>query len=68
MGPFGWITTQVNDYLILVLPMHDSKEHDQRSARCSCRPKVFLENGSTVIVHNAFDGRHMVEERSRMVQ
>lgn len=53
-----------------VVPVDDEKGHEEE--RCGCGAKVErYENGNSVTVHNAFDGREIVEravdevERSR---
>ena len=45
-----------------VVPVADMKAHEERGATCWCHPvvKVF-ENGGLLVVHNAMDGRELVE-------
>ncbi len=51
---------------IHVLPINDSKEHEE-SEICSCKPEIKThskdgtEFGSWMIIHNAFDGREWNE-------
>ncbi len=43
------------------IPIEDIKEHEEGST-CSCLPKVIFHNGEMIIVHMAFDGRHLIEQ------
>lgn len=46
-----------------VYPVNDLYPHDTESADCDCDPKVeFLESGDTLVVHNAWDGREIIEQ------
>lgn len=45
---------------IHVVPINDTKEHDESMA-CHCRPEIQPQEGNYVIVHNAFDGREWKE-------
>lgn len=29
---------------------------------CTCCPNIIFENGEMIVIHMAFDGRHLVEE------
>lgn len=45
-----------------VLPNNDEREHDE-SEYCWCHPKSQRQpNGNWVIVHNAMDGRELIEQ------
>jgi len=44
-----------------ILPTNDLKPHTEDST-CECKPKVIIENGEIIIIHNSFDGREHVEE------
>lgn len=44
-----------------VVPMNDSRRHIS-SPDCACLPEIHFENGMTMLVHNAFDGRELAEE------
>lgn len=46
-----------------VSPTNDSREHDtENGGQCECEPRVeFLENGDTLVIHNAWDGREIIE-------
>lgn len=52
---------------IVVVPMNDSKPHDEYSTTCRCDPRVMFENGEMIIIHNAFDGRHYEEQMSEIL-
>ena len=43
-----------------VTPINDSEEHTEDSL-CKCKPTVITENGSMIIIHNAFDKREKSE-------
>lgn len=46
-----------------VYPLNDAKEHVQRGEYCHCAPQVRKqEDGSVVVVHNAYDGREFYEQ------
>ena len=44
-----------------VYPAHDSYPHEVDGAPCPCKPKIKRENGETIIVHNAWDMRDIIE-------
>lgn len=43
-----------------VLPLNDIKEHQEEST-CHCQPKVKIEGGEMICIHNAFDKRELKE-------
>lgn len=43
-----------------VLPINDVQEHTE-SAFCECNPTVKQEGEHLIVIHNAFDGRELVE-------
>ena len=47
-----------------VYPVNDLDPHDTESAGdCPCGPSMeTLENGDILIVHNAYDGREIIEK------
>ncbi len=47
-----------------VYPVNDARPHDTESGgTCECEPKVeFLDNGDTLVIHNAWDGREIIEQ------
>ena len=47
--------------MIEVLPIKDSAEHT-KGGMCICYPNIIFENGEMIVIHMAFDGRHLVEE------
>jgi len=50
------------DYAYHVVPLDDDQEH-QLSRECECRPRAkAVDDLSTIIVHNSFDGREAYEE------
>ena len=64
----NWKTQQLADYLIAVTPIGDTHTHTLEDPNCPCAPKILYENGSKIIVHNAFDGRHLLEQKASMTQ
>ena len=46
--------------MINVIPINDLKEHTENST-CECEPKVIIENGEMIVVHNSFDRRELIE-------
>lgn len=47
--------------MINIIPIDDLEEHKNNST-CKCNPKVIFENGEIILVHYAFDKRHITEE------
>lgn len=43
-----------------IMPINDLQEHEQ-SNTCECRPKLEIENGEMIFVHNAYDKRELFE-------
>ena len=50
-----------------VYPVNDARPHDTESgATCDCGPVLkILENGDSLVVHNAWDGREIFKELDR---
>ena len=51
---------------IHVLPINDLIEHEETST-CPCRPKVEMENGEMIVIHNAMDNREIVEQAEAII-
>lgn len=46
-----------------VYPLKDLHPHNLDGVECDCNPKIEdYENGGTVVIHNAFDGRELMEQ------
>jgi len=45
-----------------VFPVNDLRPHADSGYDCECQPSVKLEGDSVLVVHNAFDGRDIIEE------
>ena len=46
-----------------VYPLDDLKEHCvDGDGVCDCNPRIIEQNGTTIVVHNAWDGREYFEE------
>jgi hypothetical protein len=54
--------------MVMVLPVDDIKEHDEDSTTCECEPKIIWESGEMILVHNAFDGRHLEEQIQEILE
>lgn len=48
--------------MIHVLPIDDTKPHEEEGTMCPCAPTVEWENAEAVVIHNAFDGREISED------
>lgn len=48
--------------MVHILPVNDIHEHLEIEA-CPCKPKIILENGKYIIVHNSYDGREKSETK-----
>lgn len=46
--------------MIHVIPTSDIKEHHYNT-HCHCNPKLVMESGSMIVVHNSFDEREILE-------
>ena len=46
---------------ITVRPIGDKREHDWLSTDCPCMPTTEVYGEKMVIIHNAFDFRHVTE-------
>lgn len=44
-----------------ILPNNDLKSHKEDST-CDCKPRVIIENGEMIVIHNSYDGREKQEE------
>jgi len=47
---------------IHVVPIDDLREHDEMGTTCWCAPRVYEEDGNTLVVHNSMDGRELIEQ------
>lgn len=45
---------------IHIIPINDTKPHVEEST-CECGPKLEVENGEMIFIHNSFDGREIYE-------
>lgn len=43
-----------------VTPNNDVEQH-RESYSCSCVPRIEIESGNMIIIHNSFDGREGIE-------
>lgn len=43
-----------------IIPLNDLKEHIEFPC-CDCNPKITVENGEEIIIHNSFDRRELIE-------
>jgi hypothetical protein len=53
-----------------IIPLNDLEEHVEDST-CKCCPRLIMENGEMILVHNSFDGREIrerLEERRKKLQ
>lgn len=44
-----------------VYPLNDDKEHTLEGLGCECKPRVEIENGREIVIHNSYDGREKLE-------
>lgn len=56
-----WGTFVQDNGDIAVMPIDDLYEHEPASKNCLCHPIVELVGAHLLIVHNAFDKRHIEE-------
>lgn len=52
---------------IHVLPVNDIEDHEEFST-CKCEPKVIIENGEMIIIHNSFDYREIIEQTREILK
>lgn len=50
-----------------VIPINDIKKHIEKPT-CKCSPKVIVENGQSIYIHNSYDGREIVEEAKSRIK
>lgn len=51
-----------------LLPEGDVKKHEE-SENCSCKPRIVdVEDGVTMIIHNAFDCREVYEQAEERIK
>jgi hypothetical protein len=48
--------------MIHILPIDDLEPHIESGTSCKCNPKVEIEEGELIVIHNAFDLREVVEK------
>lgn len=47
---------------IHVVPVNDWLPHNESSSGCGCSPRIEPGiDGSTIVIHNSFDGRELLE-------
>lgn len=47
--------------IIHVLPINDMHKHAEEGHSCLCNPKIKIENGHMIVIHNSWDGRELYE-------
>ena len=52
---------------IHILPINDLKEHKEKST-CECNPKLKIENGEMIFIHNAYDNREIIEQVNQIIK
>jgi len=50
-----------------ITPTDDKKAHKEEGTLCECEPKVKIENGEMIVIHNAFDYREMIEQTKEVL-
>lgn len=53
------VIKKIKNKMINVIPINDLKEHSEDTT-CKCKPKLILENGEMILIHNSYDGRELV--------
>lgn len=61
MNNKGWGVFKDEPGYVVVLPLNDVREHNKCSHDCACMPHLEIIGATLLIVHNAFDFRHVVE-------
>lgn len=52
----AWMTKEVAPD-ILVLPIDDIRNHTDAGTQCWCEPRIQIEKGKRIVIHDAKDGR-----------
>jgi len=47
--------------IIHVVPLNDWFEHNEDGTECHCGPRIIVENGVSIVIHNAYDDREEYE-------
>jgi hypothetical protein len=55
----------MNENDIHVMPVDDLKEHVFEN--CPCNPRIEVEGGNLIYVHNSWDGREYIEQVEEML-
>lgn len=53
--------------IVHVIPVDDLKEHTKETT-CACEPRVDVVEGGMIVVHMAYDGRHLIEQVEEMLK
>lgn len=48
-------------------PVDDSQPHSLDGDECECNPGQRVIDGNRIIIHNAFDGRELLEEANNIL-
>jgi hypothetical protein len=52
--------------MINILPTNDIDFHEENS-NCKCLPRILLEYGELIVIHNSFDNRELIEEVNKIL-
>ena len=52
--------------MVHILPRNDTKEHIE-DTMCECEPKIIIENGEMIVIHNSFDHREIIEDVNQIM-
>lgn len=47
-----------------ILPRNDIKSHIESGVYCHCRPNIAHQEGSSIVIHNAYDAREFFEDET----
>jgi len=53
--------------ILHTIPLNDLREHEVAST-CWCEPRAVIEDGGMIVLHNAADGRILVEKANEILE
>lgn len=53
--------------MIHVIPNNDWIEHKEEGTTCVCEPRLEIENGEMIVIHNSADGRELHERNRKLI-
>ena len=52
--------------MINIIPLNNLKDHIENQF-CDCNPKIIVEDGEEILIHNSYDRRELIEEAEKIL-